>query len=1652
MTNPTEQINKEAEAFVGTLSIENSALSKANEVYDEESEEKIMYIPTPNFTDCGTAGSYLPISVANETISILARYRSEFDFVDFVKEKLKYNSRVAVCMAFFSEQIDALVLAIKQFESNKALILGDMAGIGKGRVCAGILRYAYVNNFIPVFITEKENLFSDIFRDILGIGGFGGAGGNLIQPSPLIMNPLSRKIIEGEDGVRRRVTINPITDNNDNVLYTPSTKKEIDAFIERFDSNSEFKGKLNLKKKNNEFNFNSVFLTYNVISKTRGESGDAKRDFISKIAPKSIIIFDECHNASGKSKLGEYAKMYVNDAKGVLFSSATFAKNPQAFPLYIIKTAMREAQIDVTNIEDAISVGGENVSEYISSVLVKEGQMIRRDRAFAGCTVDTIYEGSDKTGNEAVEAKDSIYNTFDRATEKFRDIYNYIKLRDFVSVIDVAIDKKADELQFELASQDDYLSAKGTGLVKEELQAEFIKDNKDKWVVVSKETNTLGATTKFHYTENILLAIKSKFTADAIIKELQSEVEYPNIDGTIHKTNRKPVVAIRATGENLFSKLNLKAGDKIQNDFSVYIRAVVSGVMSGRVVFRKVNKDLFVPKYVLKLDDKEHTEEVALYEIDSTDLPDNGRKLNQLLEDANNYTSNIPLCPIDYLIYRIQEVQRKSNDRYGSVTPNYKVAEVTGRNYALYKDVDSDLWTYKPNNRDRSVKGIFNSFNKGRTDVLIINSSGSTGGSIHSSVEFSDRRPRIMFIPQIELNVATEVQKRGRINRSGQVNMPTYLYVLSQIPSEIRKFLSLKKKLRKLDANVAANQTQNSNIVNIKDKQGKEILDVFNKYGEEAFVKLLDNPDNYTYKNIYDLMMRNPMTTVFAEAESSSGEVIQAVLQPFSRELEIYPCDLQEEFYNQINIICDSVIETHKNDGTYQLELEIEDLKASLQSRVVRQMNSGETEFSKPLFMEDKYCLDRKKIWSKDKVEAEAIKMAKSFYKDRTDSSEYVDLDKFHRDLLEDFELEYDIYSNIKKNEFVSVKEPKRDEFMSDEEFNSEYALYQEAYLRRQQSLDNDKTEINGLLSYFSPKRNVTIPDFIPKDAESSTIYKFGKFIGYSFKKTSEQNKYSKGSIHLKFAVLPKLADVSSTAPSVELSMGSRESLATIKDIRINSTNTFSSTFKIGLETMGEKDSKYVDDWKINPNQRRVSRFLSGNILSGIQLANNMDDIKGWSLVKYTNEDGTVSTGIRLDYPIGEFIPMSNSKSTEIDVPIQVALNNPNIIDYIKLTPNSAEGNPYRFKIGVNTYRSKNVPSIGAGKELIVKNLIGISRGKKEDVNSVYIEMFQASTRKKNKANDKFEVLTYPTLNTSEVNNPLFFSPFLSNYTVHLDRIYVKEKNDRGSGYKVENTTFKDGGLEGFKRLAGFSKIYKFTDIDTEDGANKLTSFFKELYDEQDLSMDFPQNINDYYNILFQKDLYVSKQGENKEKEKIETFEYGRYEYKLDIDYNEKYKSSIGNPPSFVEYISGKNAFDKGTIILGKPLLPSFARAYNIYPINLSNDDTIKLLLSIFAPDDKEKFIKELTERAEKGEDNNKIGDYVTIVSIKNTVPQLKYIFGNRRTSEIGELLKTYALKGDITKLLYETIEEGEDVIKPTKRKTKITPEDAEKFINYLVF
>lgn len=153
----------------------------------------MSYIPTADV--CTILDTIVPDSMGYET-HIAARIVQEKvgkNLREFVAEKLHYKQG-EICSALSAEQIDGVALSIYNIEyKGQGMIIGDQTGIGKGRVAAAMIRYGYYNGLKPIFLSEKPNLFSDIYRDLIDIHS-----ANLV---PFIVNAKASKTnIKNADG------------------------------------------------------------------------------------------------------------------------------------------------------------------------------------------------------------------------------------------------------------------------------------------------------------------------------------------------------------------------------------------------------------------------------------------------------------------------------------------------------------------------------------------------------------------------------------------------------------------------------------------------------------------------------------------------------------------------------------------------------------------------------------------------------------------------------------------------------------------------------------------------------------------------------------------------------------------------------------------------------------------------------------------------------------------------------------------------------------------------------------------------------------------------------------------------------------------------------------------------------------------------------------------------------------------------------------------------------------------------------------------------------------------------------------------------------------------------------------------------------------
>lgn len=139
-------------------------------------------------------------------------------------------------------------------------------------------------------------------------------------------------------------------------------------------------------------------------------------NFVRALAQDNVLVMDGAHNAAGESNTGKNLQEIVARTKGVTFLSATFAKRPDKMPIYAMKTAMSETNLDNEDLAEAIRKGGVALQEVLASQLVGQGQMIRRERSYEGIEVNYLTTEEHAAKQKAIA---------DAITEIMRDIIGF---------------------------------------------------------------------------------------------------------------------------------------------------------------------------------------------------------------------------------------------------------------------------------------------------------------------------------------------------------------------------------------------------------------------------------------------------------------------------------------------------------------------------------------------------------------------------------------------------------------------------------------------------------------------------------------------------------------------------------------------------------------------------------------------------------------------------------------------------------------------------------------------------------------------------------------------------------------------------------------------------------------------------------------------------------------------------------------------------------------------------------------------------------------------------------------------------------------------------------------------------------------------------
>ena len=1094
---------------------------------------------------------------------------------------------------------------------------------------AGIIRYAKKVGKTPIFLTQKPNLFTDIYRDLIAIGSD--------DAIPLEFNV-------GESERERKVTISVIKDKikediengsfdleydtdklflkgNESVLeevieayrelYFPSSIEKVTSYRKNTQYESDIRGKKRVvpfivnakdeKTKIKDDKGNILYYTEKPIQTQAFESGTLpngydvvvltysqinkqsnKVTWLSSIALDSIIIMDESHTASGESATGKIVENIIEKSYGVCFLSATFAKKPANMPIYAMKTAIRDADMDKDNLISAINYGGVALQEILSSQLVSEGQMLRRQRSYEGVIVNYNYLDDRMLDRDVplpqFDLKESHQAISDKVTNILRRIISFQK--DTVNPIIERMDDEFAERQMSAGTE-----------------RANVEGGINNYPIFSGIFNLIN---------QLLLSIKAEAVAEYAVMRL--------------KEGKKVVIGLASTLESFLDYMIEDEGGKIKTDFGVILR-------------KRLEKTL---QYTIKNPDGT-TEKEAL---NPNEYPEIDIEFNSILEDIENASTGITISPIDVIVNHI----KKAGFEIGEVTGRNKYVEFLPDNYGLIKD-----------RRKEPANDLFRKYNDNEIDCLIINQSGAVGASAHaiktkkvdvvnydsngnpiiptSLYPKDEVKQRVMIILQAELDINNEVQKRGRINRTGQIFKPIYDYVISSIPAEERLMMMLQKKLKSLDANTTSNQKESSKVLNV--------VDFLNIYGDEKVAEFLVNNPSFNQMTGELIKIEDGKLPENADTKNLAHRV--------SGRVAVLSIENQNNFYKTVSTAYQDYEKKLRGEDKWNLEVESIDLEAKTLNREVFSVGNPDSAsvFGAPVFIEKCEVNNLRKPYKKDAVmtmvqESLVVRLANEktlkftaeekvkFIKDELlkNAMAMIEADKNYYEKRKEFRIK-----DLMNSPTVSKKKGlERSEYIEEKT----KIIEEEIEIQKQKSIDYYKSTANKiarLLDFFKPSRIISYPT----SAKNEEIYAVCLGVDVDF---NLKNPFTPSALSVRF-VFPN------SIRFIRMALSD-----TFLDKIIETTNNSSYRYS------DESDfTSFIEDWDNliqNSISNRITRYIvTGNILKAFS---NTEFMMGGKLVSYTTIDKEIKKGILLSESY------KAERQQYVNIPIKSALK------YIKET------------------------------------------------------------------------------------------------------------------------------------------------------------------------------------------------------------------------------------------------------------------------------------------------------------------------------------------------------------------------------------------------
>jgi len=958
----------------------------------EENRWQAPYIPKSQISE---PSAMCPRNLLGPVRKALARVveTSGMDIDAFVCAKMGWTMK-ELEERLDAEQVDAVALAINAIEGaddgsvdfeGAGFTTADMTGLGKGRVVATVCAYARAKGRKVMFMTEKADLFSDFYRDVIDTGGRDVLSKPFIINNDLVVrdpytnktmfrspdretasqimacgdfpadhdivlatySQFNREHIEFEARFRRQaaqdmrgllngsVTTLQALVNSAHVLGLPNYQEVADAssatldagFIKSFETNqaavaraanNEDMAKVHELRASYAHMSNVDFAA--VLKPLLGSSFTALKHqwAYSNALEGALLILDESHVAAGDaSRTGINLQQMVERAGGVMYSSATYAKDVKNFRLY---SRMFPGTLRVGTISETLTRGGEPMQEIVSAMLAEDGRLIRREHDLSSIEFRVTAETQRRDRNVAWA------NSFAEILASMSDLSG--DLGDIASKLNEAYVKEANA-KAEALHQSNLLVAtqKANAMGKKLGVAGGVKTPKKPKAI---PTGGMGYTSFASKLYNISRAFNMSLTADLAADKALAALESGRkpvitVENTMETTIRELIEGVDLDGvmEDEAAAAPENGGDLLggvgenTGDLPGVEGQSPAGTKKGRgsgpiELNRRVSfKDILGAyvdamfgawEYTYTPEGKIQTK--TRIKLGTPEMEAVAQEIRMRIAQMEE----IPLSPIDLVRDRI-------------AASGYSVDEISGRQYRLTENAEGLHVIERLAKRNKQT--LKNGFNSGDIDALILSKSGSTGISLHASRTFADQSQRVLIELQPAADIAQRLQFWGRVNRKGQVCSPIVEMLSSGLPAENRLIAMQNNKLRRMSANTNGS-ADNSSI-------NENAPDIINKIGNEVCFRWMEN--NAKIASVIGF----EMSEIDEEMLKQSTKFVDML----TSRMMMFPVHMQEKIYADITTEFNAVMEQHELEGRNPLKAAEFDLRARVNEQRVIQVATG---------------------------------------------------------------------------------------------------------------------------------------------------------------------------------------------------------------------------------------------------------------------------------------------------------------------------------------------------------------------------------------------------------------------------------------------------------------------------------------------------------------------------------------------------------------------------------------------------------------------------------------------------------------------------------------------------------------------------------------